>query len=796
MKHLITVLLVFAAATFSNQVFGQISVFESAMGSTPDNSNLIMGGTARLTAASGIDPAGSGYLRLTDAVPGQSGYAYINQAFPATTGFVAEFEFACWNDTALGATGLSVFLFDGTVTPANFALGLGGGGLGYVAANMTWSSAGLSGGYVGVGLDEWGGFSAQYYSGDNGLKTTVPQSISIRGRTADHTPYLTGKALSATPLAGNKLSYQSVNKTTRPSENVYYRKARVSILYNSSLGKYQITVALQVNKNGQMIYTGIGPYTLSSPPPSTLKIGFAGATGSFGGVHEIRNIMISSPAQIRVVKTGNATVAQNGAMTYTVNVYNDDMTDITGVNFSDIIPANFLPSGNPVFTPVTTSNALISGSYSGGVYNGTLALKANSYSTFTFNGVAGFAGNTDDSIVNTALAKAPTGYIDSDDANDTSSVITYRIPVATPNSSTICGNSAPAGMPVSDVAGTQYTWTASLTSGTVTGMTDNNMPASAITQTLTNTTTTPGIVTYTMTPVKSYLTRSGMQQITGTPVTYTTTVNPAPVVNATINVIAAAPDVTLSASADGFISSFQWQKNSVDIAGATNNSYTMLNYKKAVDDGVYTIIANNTYNCPATAQINLLAPLPLKLISFSGYRSNHTDRLTWSTSDEKNLNHFEIEYSNDGNQFVAAGMVYATTGISLIHNYAFEYNTNGTAYYRLKMVDNDGKYAYSNVVKLNGQTANTATAAAIAISDVHPIPFGSMLSIEINSSTESRGTISLIDISGKALMTVPVIFTQGASVYTIDNLQQIAAGTYILYIATADGHTAAQKVVK
>ena len=124
---------------------------------TNDSSGLKLGDNATLTAASGVDPNGEGWLRLTNAATFQKGYMYILQSFPTDLGVLADFEYKAWrssNDGYNGADGFSVFLFNGNVTEAEFKLGGYGGSLGYATYNNPAGTTGLSGGYIGVGFDE------------------------------------------------------------------------------------------------------------------------------------------------------------------------------------------------------------------------------------------------------------------------------------------------------------------------------------------------------------------------------------------------------------------------------------------------------------------------------------------------------------------------------------------------------------------------------------------------------------------------------------------------------------------
>jgi hypothetical protein len=95
-------------------------------------------------------------------------------------------------------------------------------------------------------------------------------------------------------------------------------------------------------------------------------------------------------------------------------------------------------------------------------------------------------------------------------------------------------------------------------------------------------------------------------------------------------------------------------------------------------------------------------PLPLKLVAFNGLLQNKNTLLTWITSNEVNVSHFEIERSTDGRSFTGVATVLSQPGTA-DKTYRFtDVNTfSGINYYRLKMVDNDGRYTYSFIVKID-----------------------------------------------------------------------------------------------
>ncbi len=101
---------------------------------------------------------------------------------------------------------------------------------------------------------------------------------------------------------------------------------------------------------------------------------------------------------------------------------------------------------------------------------------------------------------------------------------------------------------------------------------------------------------------------------------------------------------------------------------------------------------------------NLLNPAPLDLISFNARSNKDLVSLQWSTQNEENTDRFEIERSSDASHFINIGSVASVgNGVPGTHNYGFkdEVAVPGINYYRLKMVDKDGRFKYSLTEKVN-----------------------------------------------------------------------------------------------
>jgi hypothetical protein len=92
--------------------------------------------------------------------------------------------------------------------------------------------------------------------------------------------------------------------------------------------------------------------------------------------------------------------------------------------------------------------------------------------------------------------------------------------------------------------------------------------------------------------------------------------------------------------------------------------------------------------------------LPVELTKFTASSQSNSIQLDWQTAMEQNNSHFEIEKSMDGETFKKIGRVNGFGTTTEIQNYAFidENPLNGQNYYRLKQVDYNGDFEYSDLV--------------------------------------------------------------------------------------------------
>ena len=124
--------------------------------------------------------------------------------------------------------------------------------------------------------------------------------------------------------------------------------------------------------------------------------------------------------------------------------------------------------------------------------------------------------------------------------------------------------------------------------------------------------------------------------------------------------------------------------------------------------------------------------LPIELSKFNVKKTEKSVMLSWATASEKNNDHFEIQKSANGTEFQTIGQVKGSgTNLSgASYNFEDKNPSVGIAYYRLKQVDDDGKYAYTAVRSILFGKSKIAVFSTIAkdrisltVSDDQIVPF-------------------------------------------------------------------------
>ncbi|MDQ8005877.1 MAG: T9SS type A sorting domain-containing protein [Pedobacter sp.] len=182
-----------------------------------------------------------------------------------------------------------------------------------------------------------------------------------------------------------------------------------------------------------------------------------------------------------------------------------------------------------------------------------------------------------------------------------------------------------------------------------------------------------------------------------------------------------------------------------------------------------------------------LAPLPVNLVSFSGKVTNSGVSLNWVTASEQNTEKFELERKVGAAEFVkigekkAAGDSKTTLSYNYIDN---QFVNNGNVnYYRLKMIDNDGTFKYSNIEAVK-------TALSELVVNAFPNPASNVLKVEILQKDLGNTDIALANLAGSVVRKVTVT----TSVNEI-KVADLAKGIYVLSVIKNGKTMSTKKVI-
>ncbi len=170
--------------------------------------------------------------------------------------------------------------------------------------------------------------------------------------------------------------------------------------------------------------------------------------------------------------------------------------------------------------------------------------------------------------------------------------------------------------------------------------------------------------------------------------------------------------------------------------------------------------------------------LAARFTSFSGTYSASTRKadLKWVIQNNSMARSFEVEVSNDGGAFIEAGMLMAKTDIHDEAAYGFTYNipltTSSYMDFRIKMMNDDGSYSYSRVLRVN---VKQAFKPGVTIA---PNPVREKFQVTINSASDTQAKILFFDMQGRSVMIMNESLKKGMNIFTIPTNANWQPGMY------------------
>lgn len=199
----------------------------------------------------------------------------------------------------------------------------------------------------------------------------------------------------------------------------------------------------------------------------------------------------------------------------------------------------------------------------------------------------------------------------------------------------------------------------------------------------------------------------------------------------------------------------------VDLGGTgttvTTGSITSTTSFADLTNTIFTL-ANNT------GGTNIL---PVELSSFTALTNDRNVTLKWVTKTEVNSNNFVVERSLVGTvklNWTPVGTIQASGNSNSPKNYYFNEKglQTGRYQYRLKMIDKDGSYKYSDITE-----TEVALPKNFALNQNYPNPFNPSTKITYSLSSDSKVTLEVYSISGERVAQL-VNEDQSAGYYTIN----------------------------
>lgn len=187
-----------------------------------------------------------------------------------------------------------------------------------------------------------------------------------------------------------------------------------------------------------------------------------------------------------------------------------------------------------------------------------------------------------------------------------------------------------------------------------------------------------------------------------------------------------------------------------------------------------------------------LLPVPVELTSFTVNTAKNGIVLNWSTASEINNLGFEVERSNNGQNFYRIGFVEGMGTSTETHNYSFvneiEYSGQKTLYYRLKQVDFNGRSEYTEIISVEFDIPTV-----FALSQNYPNPFNPSTKITFAVPEKSPVLIKIYDLTGQEVKTL-VNEVKDAGTYDISfDASGLSSGVY-LYQMRAGSFSSVKKM--
>lgn len=183
--------------------------------------------------------------------------------------------------------------------------------------------------------------------------------------------------------------------------------------------------------------------------------------------------------------------------------------------------------------------------------------------------------------------------------------------------------------------------------------------------------------------------------------------------------------------------------------------------------------------------------LPTRLSYFKGNTNTGVTKLSWATTQEEGNDHFEIESSGDGKAFTAIGSVQGAGNSMFEQTYSYTdlQARNGVWYYRLKLVNTNGKTTlYSPVVRIANNQAKVRL-------EYFPNPVHDNVTVMVNDEQKGLLQIRLISMDGR-VMQQKQWMKKEETITSVLDVKHLMPGIYLMEVTVGDQLREIRKIIK